>query len=289
MSKVDTFLDGLVKTNKLHDFFVGWKKVRENAQIYKDELALLKTISGSGEPAAELRRLMKKYPNIISLIPLLAAVRIKRHPLVVLDDDRETEEEYYFDASDSDEDAIESTIKFAERTGLLAELIKLSDPFDYYFGVEVGMDTNARKNRSGFAMEELLEPFVAKFVQGHKGAFHTQMTFKKAAEEFGVKMPADYPSKTGDFMIFVKDKPINIETNFFDGGGSKQEIMDSYISRKQDLASAGWGFALVTDGPGWSGGRAQVEKGFKRIQYVYNIRMVKEGGLENLLNLKAGR
>lgn len=84
-------------------------------------------------------------------------------------------------------------------------------------------------------------------------------------------------------MLFVKGIPINIEANYFDDSGSKQEIMNSYISRALDLAEHGWKFALVTDGLGWRANRAQVEQGYDRIGNLFNLSMCIDGHLESLL------
>jgi type II restriction enzyme len=40
---------------------------------------------------------------------------------------------------------------------------KISNLSDYVFGIETGLDTNARKNRSGTLMEGIVEDFVRDF------------------------------------------------------------------------------------------------------------------------------
>jgi type II restriction enzyme len=147
----------------------------------------------------------------------------------------------------------------------------------------VGLDTNGRKNRSGTAMENLIEPFARELVEKYGGKFLKQKNFEFASKEFGVKMPPNEKGKRGDFMLLVKGQPINIEVNFFDGGGSKQEIMNSYIPRAENLKEAGWIFALVTDGAGWKKNKNQVELGFRKIKNIYNAKMCREGKLEELI------
>jgi type II restriction enzyme len=287
---VDEFLSGLIRTNKSHSFFTDWQKAAAYRDTYKDELALLSSITGSHDPAKELSRLLKSYPRINSLIPLLVATRPQQNSrsdipsLLVLNEDDAEDSQYFFAEQDLSALDIKATVDFTAKTGLLDELKQIKNHKDYYFGVEVGLDSNARKNRSGNAMETLLEPHLKDFVVKHNGMYETQMTFEKAAELFGVNVPSSQGNKKGDFMLYVNNKPINIETNYFDGGGSKQEIMNSYIPRAHDLKRAGWGFALVTDGLGWRSNRAQLEQGFRRIGNVYNIKMCAEGKLEKLVN-----
>lgn len=288
---VDEFLNTLAETNRSHLFYVDWSKARRNQEFYKDELALLQILSNEGiDPKAELARLISKYPRINTLIPLLVACRVKSKKglqrLTVIDENNATNLTYDFSSKELKSEDIAKTIVFAERVGLLHELANIKNPADYYFGIEVGMDTNARKNRSGHAMEGLVEEHIRVLVDKHKGKYLTQKTFKTAADLFGVQTPIHQSNKKGDFMILINDRPFNIETNFFDGGGSKQEIMNSYIPRAADLKATGWGFALVTDGKGWLTNRAQLEEGYWRIGNIFNIKMCLNGDLDKILEEK---
>ncbi len=285
MSKVDEFLDSLVITNKTYEFFTDWHKARTNHDKFKDELALLGVLTSSDNPRDELKRLILTYPRINALIPLLNAVRIKdsKKTLFVLDKASTEGVQYYFGATDVSDDVVDRTVSFAEQTGLLAELVRVKNHGDYYFGVEVGIDTNGRKNRSGSAMEALVEPYIRDLAQKHNGIYLTQTNFEDAAKEFGVDLPPDQFNKRGDFMVLIDGKPYNIEANFFDGSGSKQEVINSYISRSQDLKAAGWGFAVVTDGLGWRKNRTQVEHAYATIGYIYNLSMCGQGALEDVL------
>lgn len=290
MSREDIFISGLVQTNKSHAFFTDWEKARNLRDVYKDELALLGVLYGNKDIESELRRLLNSYPRINALIPLLNAVRPKQKSkketpyLIVLDEEDADDIQYTFSNENLSQEEIAKTVDFAKKTGLLSELRDVKNFTDYYFGVEVGLDSNARKNRSGDAMEQLVEPYVRELTAKFDGQYLTQTTFKKAGKIFNVKVPRDQAGKKGDFMMLVNGKPTNIEVNFFDDGGSKQEIMNSYIPRAQDLRSAGWGFALVTDGLGWRSNKSQVRLGFERIGNIYNLSMCSEGLLEELLN-----
>lgn len=290
MLNPDTFLQSLVITNKSHGYFTNWTKARAFQDVYKDELALLGVLSNSNSPKEELRRLLKTYPRINSLIPLLSSVRINNseRTLTVLDEATTEDIQYYFGEKNLTDELIESTIGFAEKSGLLKELVSIKNYSDYYFGVEVGSDSNARKNRSGTAMEDIAEPYIRDFANKYNGVYLTQKKFAAAAKEFGVETPSNQSNKKGDFMILVEGIPINIEVNFFDSGGSKQEIMNSYISRAEDLREAGWGFGLITDGLGWRSGRNQVEHGFSTIGNIMNLSMCNDGALEEMYkNIKS--
>jgi type II restriction enzyme len=283
---VEEFLSGLIKTNKTHDFFVDWQKARNYQDKYRDELALLQVLSKTGvSPEDELERLLKQYPRLIELIPLLAATRVDKRTKKIDVVDKETMIDfvYSFSSNSVSQEDITQAVYFSKKTGLLGELTAIKNPSDYYFGVEVGMDTNARKNRSGDAMENLIEPYALAIAQENNGQFLKQTTFEVAARKFKVKVPPNEANKKGDFMLFVNNHPVNIEVNYFDGGGSKQEIMNSYIPRAESLRKAGWTFVLVTDGPGWLKNKKQIELGYKTIKNILNAKMCKEGKLAKFL------
>lgn len=281
---VNEFLAGLIKTNRSHTFFVDWTKARSYQTKYQDELALLSSISMSGVNAEdELKRLILKYPRICELIPLLLAIRMKSTSLDVVDEVALIDMTYTFKSTGMDEVIAEKVISFTKKTGLLNELASIKNHADYYFGVEVGSDTNARKNRSGKAMESLIEPYAQALVEEHGGKFLKQKSFQFAAKEFGVQVPPDEADKRGDFMLLINGTPINIEVNYFDSDGSKQEIMNSYIPRATNLKRAGWVFALVTDGAGWLKNGKQIELGYREIKNIFNAKMCKEGMLEKLI------
>jgi type II restriction enzyme len=283
---LEEFLSSLVKTNRSHLFYVDWQKARNYQTEYLDELALLHVLKDCDNPRAELKRLINTYPRINTLLPLLLACRIadkNKQELVVLDEDKITNINYKFSGNNLTDEDINNSVNFAEKTGLLKEITQINDHADYYFGVEVGMDTNARKNRSGDAMELLVEDFIAELAEKYGAQYMRQTKFSKAASVFGVDAPPHQADKKGDFMFLMNTKPFNIEVNYFDGGGSKQEIINSYIPRAEDLNKSGWGFILVTDGPGWADARNQLSEGFSRIKKICNIKMCQDGVLERFL------
>lgn len=287
-NRVEYFLSTLLKTNKSYGFYVDWSKANRNVDIYKDELALLSNMSEDDiNPSDELKRLIIEYPKIIELIPLLLAFRAKKNKSIatVLEDDKATIAEFDFNRENVTENSAERATYFADRTGLLDELSNIKNVKDYYFGVEVGMDTNARKNRSGNAMENLIEEYAEGLIEKSSDTILKQKNFRTAAKQFGVNTPLHSANKKGDFMIFARGMPVNIEVNYFDGGGSKQEVMNSYISRAIDLKEAGWKFGLVTDGPGWLKNKKQIEDGFTRIGNIFNVRMCQDGELEKLIGI----
>lgn len=137
---------------------------------------------------------------------------------------------------------------------------------DYVFGVEVGLDSNARKNRGGHIMENLVANIFDKNgVQYEQEVYYTQ--FPEIVNALG----AD--NKRFDFVVKAKDKTYLIEANFYTGGGSKlNEVARSYSELAPKInAVPGFEFVWITDGIGWESARNKLEEAFTHIPSVYNL------------------
>jgi len=129
----------------------------------KVEFHILDSLIGSRDFNKELRNVLLKYPEVIPCIPILIAIRNRE--LKVIDDFFSAETyiaEYSFRKRKLSNEEVEELVEFFEKTGLRYFFEELSSKSiqDYVTGVEVGLDTNARKNRSGNAMELLLKPVI---------------------------------------------------------------------------------------------------------------------------------
>lgn len=286
----DKFYDTLLDTNRGYNFFVDWDKVRRNVQKYKIEFNILNTLIGSKDFDSDLRDILKKYPEVIPTIPILLAIREKKFKVVknFIDDNSDTAD-YNFAKTKFTNDDIEAIIEFFDKTGLKQFFRELATKSiqDYVTGVEVGMDTNARKNRSGNAMEMVLKPIIEDITAKHPSLYTMlyQKQFKYLDNSHNFKVNDSIKNRKADFII-IKDshKVINIEANFFSGSGSKpQEIVDSYIERQNELRENGFEFIWVTDGIGWKDQKNQIEKGFEKVDYLLNLHFVRAGLLEEIL------
>ncbi|WP_269561788.1 DpnII family type II restriction endonuclease [Helicobacter pylori] len=141
---------------------------------------------------------------------------------------------------------------------------------DFVFGIEVGLDSNARKNRSGKAMENHLSGL---FVQAQLN-FKEQVDireFKDLRQAFGNDI------KKFDFVIFSKEKTYFIEANFYTISGSKlNEIARSY----QDLALKfeafpNYEFIWITDGIGWLDAKSKLQEAYKSVE-IYNLSYIND-------------
>jgi type II restriction enzyme len=290
---VDEFINTLIDTNRGYKFFVDWNKIKSNVEKYKIELNILNSLIGSKNFEKDLYNLISKYPEVVPVIPVLIAVRELKFK--VMNDFSISDLsviEYDFRKLERNEEEIKKLVDFCVKTGIkyMFENIATKSLIDYLSGIEVGMDTNARKNRSGNAMELALIPFLNKIEKDNKGKYQIlfQKKFKYLTKKFGIKVLNNIKDRKADFIILKNSqKVINIEVNFYSGVGSKpQEIVDSYITRQSDLVKNGFKFIWITDGYGcWAGQRNQIQKGFKEIDYILNTNFVRMGILTDILNI----
>lgn len=288
---VDEFINTLIDTNRGYNFFVDWDKIKSNVEKYKIELNILNSLIGSKNFEKELYNLIFKYPEIVPVIPILIAVR--ELEFKVMNDFSAPHSdviEYDFRKKKRSEEEIKKIVDFCVKTGIkyMFENITTKSLQDYLSGVEVGMDTNARKNRSGDAMELALKPFFNKLEKDNNRKY--QILFQKKFEYLkskGIQVSKDIGDRKADFIVLKNLKTvINIEVNFYSGTGSKpQEIVDSYITRQSDLAKNGFKFIWITDGHGWAGQKNQIQKGFKEIDYILNTSFIRKGMLIGILNI----
>lgn len=288
---IEKFHDTIVDTNRGHKFFVNWMKVKDHVEKYKVEFNILNSLIGSKNFKNDLRHLLKEYPAILPAIPILIAVRGKH--LKVISDFLDADSDiiiYNFSKRNLSSKEVEFFVEFFDKTGLkyFFENLSTKSIQDYVAGVEVGMDTHARKNRSGDAMELSIKPIIEEINERQKEPFEIlfQKQFKHLEEKYDIDVSPSIMYRKADFIILKKNnkKIINIEVNFYSGTGSKpQEIVDSYIHRQNELKENGFDFIWITDGEGWKGQKNQIGLGFKKVNYLLNLHFVRRGLLEEIL------
>lgn len=277
--------DTLIETNYTYDFFVNWTKVTKNRDVFKYEIALLKSLKNSSKPVADFQALLAKYPEVIKVIPILLACR---DGLLKVLNSIETGLQYKtFDFSKKSYDTkeIDEIVDFTKNTGLLDMLCQMDSAIDYLLGVEVGLDTNARKNRSGLFLEKMVTETLKELSARNPGlAVVEQKSFGYVENKYNVKIPSSLRDRRFDYVVINKGKATNIEVNFYSGTGSKpSEIVSSYTDRNRVLASAGWKFVWLTDGQGWKKMQRPLHVGVENIDYVMNSHFLRKGLLERII------
>lgn len=164
-------------------------------------------------------------------------------------------------------------MEYLEGTGL-ADLFrqkKINDLVDYVFGIETGLDSNARKNRSGHVMEGMVANILDK-----NGIEYRQEVY--STEWSNLQNVLGDDEKSFDFVIKTTSKTYLIEVNFYSGGGSKlNEVARSYSDIAPKINSVpGFEFVWITDGIGWKSARNKLQEAYNIIPSIYNLTNIKD-------------
>jgi len=277
--------DTLIETNYTYDFFVNWSKVANNRDAFKYEIALLKSLKNSSEPVTDFRNLLAKYPEVIKVIPILLACRDGLLKVLKSIETGLQYETFNFSQISYDTKEINNIVDFTKNTGLLNMLCQMDSAPDYLLGVEVGLDTNARKNRSGLFLERIVTETLRELSARNPGlVFVEQKSFGYVADKYNVQIPPTLKDRKFDYAVINKGKATTIEVNFYGGTGSKpSEIVSSYIDRNRVLISAGWKFVWLTDGMGWRKMKNPLRVGVENMDYVINTNFLRKGLLEKIV------
>ena len=286
--RLTIFLESLSITNRTPEYYVNWNKVDRETKKYELELNTLNYLIGKDDIYSEALRLFTKQPNLLKAIPSLIASRDRVLDILTIDNDDNMSFEQ-LDFKTIDTSRIDDYLKFIEQSGLLNFLQQHANRslVDYVYGVETGLDSNARKNRSGTTMEGILERHVSKIAQEQNLEWKAQATAQFIKEKWGITVPVDKSERRFDVAVYSKEKHKVwlIETNYYGGGGSKlkavagefTELSQFVVTSDDDVE-----FVWVTDGQGWKTAHLPLAEAFSHIRNVFNLEMLREGFLAEL-------
>ena len=261
MNDFDKFMSQLQETNQTLDFFCDFDKIEANVENIKLSLCILNSLIGTTNLRKSVERIWERDKSAFNVMDILIAVRSEGKKKVLNSLGQCVVLDNLFDS-------IDGVIEYLEYTGL-AEVFrkrKIKDLIDYVFGIETGLDSNARKNRSGHIMEEM----VAKLLTTN-GIQFRQEVYSTEWPELQQVLGDD--EKRFDFVISISKKTYLIEVNFYSGGGSKlNEVARSYSDIAPKINSVdGFEFVWITDGIGWKSARNKLQEAFGIIPSIYNL------------------
>jgi len=207
------------------DYFVNWSKVIGNLEKLEVELNILNYLIGKENIESEFKALITEYPNVIKTIPILIASRDKSFKILNAfgyDEFEYRDFSFKIQSKYSAED-IENAVTFASKSGFLDLLSskRIKNIVDYVVGVEVGLDTNGRKNRTGTMMEGIVKFFINDICDKYDFSYIEQATSSKIKELWNIDLSVDKTNRRFDFAINNGENLYLIETNFYGGVGSK--------------------------------------------------------------------
>lgn len=290
------FIDTLRKSIFTWDYFVDWDKIVSKVSKFETELNILNTLIGKSNSEEIFVKFMRRYPRVKAVLPLLIAVRINKLRSFFVADDKNVHnlraelKRDYFRINRTVNQKTEIELKrFYVESGLKAflENKSIKNLVDYYTGIEVGMDTNARKNRSGVLMEDIVENYLsANFSNTEEIEFISQANGEKIEKKWGVKIKMDKTNRRFDFAVLNKkrNRLILLETNYYGGGGTKLKATAGEYRHLNDyLKKQGLSLVWITDGKGWNTAVNPLRETFDNNDYVFNLKFLKEGALEEIL------
>jgi type II restriction enzyme len=254
------FMSQLKETNQTLDFFCDFGKISANVADVEMSLNTLNYLIGREDLSQGVKDIWQRDPKVFEVLGILITVRDEGKKPVVDGDGNVVLLKSYFQSADKVEE-------FLCGTGL-AEVFqsrRIKNLVDYVFGIETGLDTNARKNRSGHIMEGT----VARILNENDIAFRQEVY----SSEFPELSILGTDEKRFDFFIETARKKYLIEVNFYSGGGSKlNEVARAYTELAPKVNSlTGFEFVWITDGIGWKSARNKLEEAYNTIPSVYNL------------------
>lgn len=256
----ESFISQLSETNATLDYFTDFRKIISNINLISIKLNQLNYLIGKDDLKLAVEELFEENHKVFEVLDILIAVRKNKNAKTLNRKSEIVELDSYFETPGK-------IYEFIEDTGL-GEIFRnknITNLVDYVFGVEVGLDTNARKNRGGENMSKTVSFFFDK----------ANFFYKKEVNstEFPEITSLGSDLKRFDFAIKTSVKTYLIETNFYNGGGSK---LNEVARASSDVAPKinqypGFEFVWITDGKGWLSAKNKLKEAYSIIPSVYNL------------------
>ena len=261
-----------------YDYYIDFDKVVRNVEEIKVELNILNSLIGSKNIEEEFEKIITKYPETLSCIPLLLAVRGNE----IYAQDEKGEFLYNFKKMNY---SVEQYKVFMRNTGLFDMIANhlVKNLVDYALGIETGLDSNGRKNRGGHQMENLVEKYILSAGFAKDISYFKEMYLIDIEKKWNIDLSElsnqGKAAKRFDFVVKTDNMIYAIETNFYGGGGSKlNETARSYkmLSQEADTIDE-FTFVWFTDGIGWKSARGNLRETFEVMEHVYSIDDMEQG------------
>lgn len=256
----------LKETNQTLDFFCDFGKISQNVEDIKLSLCMLNSLIGTSDLRKSVETIWNRDKHAFSVMGILIAVRTHDRKKITDAIGNCIPLEYLFAS-------VDGVMTFLQDTGL-ADILqnqRVKDLVDYVFGIETGLDTNARKNRSGHIMERTVANILA-----NAGVNYRQEVYSSEWPAIAEALGDD--EKRFDFVIETPGKTYLMEVNFYSGGGSKlNEVARSYSDIAPKInAVGGFEFVWITDGIGWKSAKNKLQEAFGIIPSVYNLTSIQD-------------
>lgn len=281
----DEWINNFKSSISNYSYYANFKKIYKNVDKVKVELNILNSLIGSKTIEDDFKNIMLKYPETLECIPLLLAVRSTE--IFVKDEINE----YLFDFKKMVY-SMDDYVRFMQESGLFDLLQNhiINNLYDYVLGIEVGLDSNGRKNRGGHLMEDLVEKYIKESGFIKNVNYFKEMYLNDIEKRWNIDLSSlsgnNVSTKRFDFVIKTPKQIYLIETNFYASSGSKlNETARSYeMLAKKAKEIDGITFIWITDGLGWHDAKNNLKETFNELETMYNINDLENGTLKQVLN-----
>ncbi len=254
------FLSQLSETNATLDYFTDFAKIIPNINKISIKLNQLNYLLGKEDLEKAIGDLYQENPKVFEVLDILIAVRKKDNKKLINNAGDIVLLDSYFHSP-------KSILEYIEGTGLgdVFRNKNITNLVDYVFGIEVGLDTNARKNRGGDNMSKAVS-----LIFDNANIFYKKEVNNTVYPEI-ISLGVDV--KRFDFVIKTMVKTYFIETNFYNAGGSKlNETARAYSDVAPKINQySNFEFVWITDGQGWHSAKNKLEEAFNIIPSLYNL------------------
>ena len=279
MRDFNTWLQSFKEVIAGYKYYTDFEKIYRNVDGIKVQLCLMNSLIGS-----HFQELYAQYPEILRCIPILLA---KRESEILIYD---TAGEHRFNFKKPNYTAAQYTV-FMRETGLFELMGRkhITNLVDYVTGVETGLDSNARKNRGGDTMEDLVETYIQKagLIKGRD--YFKEMYIHDIQDRWHIDLSCisneGGTEKRFDFVIKRPQMIYGIETNFYTSSGSKlNETARSYKTLALETKDLDYfRFVWITDGKGWLSAKNNLKETFDVLPDLYNLSELDAGIISSKL------
>ncbi|WP_201290694.1 DpnII family type II restriction endonuclease [Erysipelothrix aquatica] len=290
--KLSYFMKTRTELSQLASYWINFDNVKNNYSKYDcPRLYMFDYLIGKNED--EIHNFFKEEPELLKFVPYLLGIRDNKFdkassPQRKILKVQDTHGEYSLDFENIQVENLSLYLKFVNDSGLIWAISEgLSKSIrDYSIGVEAGMDSNGRKNRSGRRGENFLSVVLNEIGLDKGWIVLGQTSTEDIKKHYGIDVGKEFANRRFDGSLYNpnRQKLYLFEVNNFNSAGSKSKASATEF---QDLHSrfsrTNHEFIYITDGKGWDSDQSHLLEAMQYIGKVFNYQMIEDGYLNEYL------
>ncbi len=268
-NNINNFLKTLEETNIELNDLIDIEKIIKIIDELQIKLNTLNYIISSNqiELNKKIEKLFISQPEVFLVLPYLVAIskdKIKKNNFLFRINNEIQNLSNFLNSP-------KSIISFLELSGLSRLILdgKIKNFVDFLTGIEVGLDTNARKNRIGFKNEKEIDNIITNAFSKYQ---YISIDRQLILEEF--KNKVFLKNKKIDFVLtnHLNNKKVIIETSYYNSSGSKIiETAKSFEKLNQIISEIqNYYFLWIADGTGINLTSSFITKNSEQFNFISN-------------------